>query len=108
MLFRSQSFLAIVGLSLASATACSTDREKPQDPAQRFVCADGKALDVIRTKDLAIVKIGERIFNLNAKRSSLGERYTDGESTLILDENTAVFVTSDGRDALNCDVSAEM
>jgi hypothetical protein len=52
------------------------------------------------------VKLGERIFNLHASKGSIGERYTDGDAVLILDEGSAVFVAGDGRDALSCELSA--
>nr|WP_314444136.1 hypothetical protein [uncultured Sphingomonas sp.] len=98
--------LLIIGLVTAGVTACSPGGEPPQDPGQRFLCADDQPLDVIRSRDLAIVKLGERIFNLHASKGSIGERYTDGDAVLILDEGTAVFVSGDGRDAMNCELGA--
>jgi hypothetical protein len=106
-LFSPHPLLSIVSCVIAGATACSPSREPPQDPGQRFICADEQPLDIIRTQELAIVKLGERIFNLNARKASVGERYTDGDATLIIDGLTAVFVSSDGREALNCERSRE-
>lgn len=80
---------------------------KAQEPSHRFLCADNQPLDIIRADRLAIVKLGERIFNLQARRSSIGERYTDGDATLIIDDHDAVFVSGDGREALNCELSTE-
>jgi hypothetical protein len=88
-------------------TACSPEREPPKDPGQRFICADGQPLDVIQTKEVAIVKLGERIFNLHARKASVGERYTDGDATLIMDDGRAVFASGDGREALSCNLSDE-
>jgi hypothetical protein len=99
--------MVLVGLVTAAVTACSPQGEPPQDPGQRFICADERSLDIIRSKQLAIVKLGERIFNLDAKKSTIGERYTDGNATLIIDGITAVFVSGDGRDALNCELLKE-
>jgi hypothetical protein len=71
------------------------------------MCDNGQALDVVRSKDLMIVRIGERIFNdLRARPSSLGERFTDGEATLIIDGAKAVFVSADGHDLRNCELNA--
>jgi hypothetical protein len=106
-LFFPQSLVFIVGLVVAGATACSAERQLPRDPGQRFICPDGQPLDVIHSKELAIVKIGERIFNLQGKKGSIGERYTDGDATLIMDDGTAVFVSGDGKDALTCELSKE-
>jgi hypothetical protein len=102
-----QSLLFLAGCVIAGVTACSPNREPPNDPAHRFICADEQSLDIIRTKELAIVKLGERIFNLQARKASIGERYTDGDATLIIDESTAVFVSGDGGEALNCELSKE-
>jgi hypothetical protein len=106
-LFFPQNAALIVALAIASATACSTEREPPQDPGQRFVCADEQPLDIIHTKELAIVKLGERIINLHARKASVGQRYTDGDATLIIDEDTAVFVAGDGREAMTCDLQVQ-
>jgi hypothetical protein len=106
-LFLPQAFVTILGLLIAGVSGCSQQREPPRDPGQRFICADGQPLDIIHTKELAIVKFGERIFNLHARKASIGERYTDGDATLIMDDGTAVFVTSDGQRALTCKLSTE-
>jgi hypothetical protein len=105
-LFISHPILSVIGFIIAGVTACSPNPEPPQDPSQRFICADEQPLDIIRTKQLAIVKLGERIFNLNAGKASVGERYTDGDATLIIDDGTAVFVSGDGRQALSCELSS--
>jgi hypothetical protein len=104
-LFFPSALLLIVAIVAAGVTACSPGGETPQDPGQRFICADGQPLDIIRSRDLAIVKLGERIFNLHASKRSIGERYTDGDAVLILDEGTAVFVSGDGRDTMSCKLS---
>jgi hypothetical protein len=106
-MFFPQSMVSIAGLVLAGLTACSFERQPPQDPGQRFICADGQPLDIIHTKQLAIVKLGERIFNLHARKASIGERYSDDDATLIMDGATAVFVSGDGRDAMTCELSVE-
>lgn len=94
-----------IGLVLAVVAACAPQPGAAEDPAKRYICADGQPLDIIRTKDLAIVKLGERIFNLDVKPSSIGQRYTNSKATLIVDGSSAVFVTRDGEEAINCEVS---
>jgi hypothetical protein len=106
-LFFPQPLVSILGLVIAGVTGCSQQREPPRDPGHRFICADGQPLDIIHTKELAIVKVGERIFNLHARKASIGQRYTDGDATLIMDDGTAVFVSGDGRDAMSCELSVE-
>lgn len=101
-MFFPASLVSVVGLVIAGATACSPERAPPHDPAKRYVCASGQLLDIIHTKQLAIVKLGERIFNLEAKKGSIGERYTDGDATLIIDDGSAVFVSGNDGEALNC------
>jgi hypothetical protein len=50
-----------------------------------------------------IVRVGEVIFNqLQAKPGSVGQRYTDGEATLIIDGDMAVFVAGDDLVLRNC------
>jgi hypothetical protein len=43
-----------------------------------------------------IVRVGEIIFNkLQARPGSVGQRFTDGEATLIIDGDMAVLVAGD-------------
>lgn len=102
-----QLYLGVAGLVLAGVAACSPGGSPPRDPGRRFICADGQPLDIIHTSELAIVKLGERIFNLHARKASIGARYTDGDAVLILDSDTAVFVSGDGRDAISCELGVE-
>jgi hypothetical protein len=90
---------------LAGATACSSEPRAAQDTRKRYLCEAEQSLDVVRSKDIVIVRVGERIFNkLRAKQGSLGERFTDGEATLILDGDSAVFVTADGLNLASCEL----
>jgi hypothetical protein len=90
---------AITALLFASATACSADRDWPRDDRKRYLCSDGQMFDIVRSKNAMIVRVGEVIFNnLQARPGSIGQRYTDGEATLIIDGNEAVFV--DGHDLM--------
>ena len=97
----------MLGLVIAGVTGCSRHREPPRDPGQRFICADGQPLDIIHTKELAIVKLGERIFNLHVRKASIGQRYTDGDATLIMDDGAAVFASGEGPDAISCELRVE-
>lgn len=85
-------------------TACSPQGGSPQDTGQRYLCTDAQTLAVIRSTDQAIVRLGERLFTLSARKGSLGARFTDGDAILIFDADLAVFVTGEGRDALNCEL----
>lgn len=84
-------------------TACSPQGGSPQDTGQRYLCTDAQTLAVIRSTD-QLVRLGERLFTLSARKGSLGARFTDGDAILILDADTAVLVTGEGRDALNCEL----
>jgi hypothetical protein len=90
------------GILLAGLAACSNARDPSHDPATSYLCADDQRLDIIQTEDLAIVRIGERIFNLQSRPGSVGARYADGSATLIIDQGIAVFVYDDGEQRLSC------
>jgi hypothetical protein len=89
-------------LLIAAATACSLDAPASSDPAQRYLCAGGRTFDIIRSGEVAIVRLGERTYNLHAKRGSLGERYTDRRATLIIDGDFAAFVANDETQLSDC------
>jgi hypothetical protein len=60
-------------------------------------------LDTVRSKDTMIVRVGEVIFNkLQARPGSIGQRYTDGEATLIIDGDLAIFAAGDDLVLRNC------
>ena len=89
-------------LLIAAATACSSNASGGSDPAQRYQCAGGRTFDVIRSGQIAIVRLGERIYNLQAKPGSIGERYTDRHATLIIDGDFAAFVATDEMQPSDC------
>ena len=96
---------SFTALFIAGVTACSPEGSAPQDPGKRYLCDNGHALDIIRSTDLAVVRVGERIFNLHSKPGSLGQRYTDGEATLIIDGGSAVFASAEGLDLRSCELT---
>jgi hypothetical protein len=89
-------------LLIAAATACSSGASGGSDPAQHYRCAGGRTFDVIRSGQIAIVRLGERIYNLQAKPGSVGERYTDRQATLIIDGDFAAFVANDETQLSEC------
>jgi hypothetical protein len=91
-------------LVIAGMSACSSTDSAQQVRAERFLCETGQRLDVLYGTAMAEVRISERIFRLDLKPGSLGERYTDEEATLIVDGDTAVFVSADGMDLRKCEL----
>lgn len=60
-----------------------------------YLCTDGAALSVLRQSGVATVDYQGSVYRLSEKRSSLGERYTSADATLIIDRHYAVFVTEE-------------
>lgn len=89
-------------LLIVAAAACSSGAPAGSDPAQHYQCSGGRTFDVIRSGQVAIVRLGERTYNLQAKPGSLGERYTDGRATLIIDGDFAAFVANDEMQLSRC------
>jgi len=87
---------------LAACSGASAD----VDPAQRYVCAGGRGFDVIRSAQGAIVSLNGRTYNLEAKPSSLGQRYASAEATLIVDAEFAAFVTNKDMSLTKCQLSS--
>lgn len=90
-------------LLVAGTSACSSAASAQRDRAERFLCDSGQRLDVFHGRASTEVRVGERVFRLALKSGSLGRRYTDGEATLIIDGDTAVFVSGDGMSLRRCE-----
>ena len=99
-------FSSSAGLSAAmlitAIAACSSGAPSASDPEQRYQCAGGRTFDVTRNDEVAIVRLSEQIYNLQANPGGPGERYIDRQAALIIDGDFAFFVTDDETNLSDC------
>jgi hypothetical protein len=73
--------------SVAAAAAPSAET--------RYVCTPAQDLVVTRSGNAAFVQFIDRTYELQRKRSSIGEKYISNTAALIIDGPSAVFVAED-------------
>lgn len=61
----------------------------------RYACDDGQRLIVRQFGETASVQFIDRTYQLNRKRSSIGQKYISPTAALIIDGPAAVFVADD-------------
>lgn len=93
-----RSTLCAVGLGLI---ACAPVRSAEPRSAS-FQCDGGRSLNVVQTGKRATVQVGERRYELQAKASSLGDRYVSEHASLVIDGSFAAFVADDLLDLEGC------
>lgn len=87
-----------------AGTAC---RSYPNQPiAERYKCDNGREFMAIRDDRTATVQVGEQTFQLTAKKSSIGDRYTSDRATLIVDQGFAAFVSEGDEELTTCRIQA--
>jgi membrane-bound inhibitor of C-type lysozyme len=62
---------------------------------ERYACDARQSLVVVRSPASATVRFIDRTYELQRKRSSLGEKYGSPTAALIIDGSSAVFVADD-------------
>ncbi len=90
----------IAGLLLlqGSVSACAGDkRDVERDPSSiSFVCRDGITFQVMFIDGQVRVTTSTSGYDLVLRPSSIGQKYSSGETTIILDEDRAVLTGADG------------
>lgn len=98
--------LAGAGLAAQLLTACSpSDVSQPQRAAV-YHCAHDRLLHVHSGEEHARVEyLGQR-YELARRSSGIGIQYTSSDATLIIDGDTAVFVSRKKVDLQTCRAAA--
>lgn len=100
---RFASLMISSGLLLTLATACQTVAPARTETAGlRFQCERGSAFSVENRGTTAMVRFDDGSYRLHRNPSSLGERFTSPEATLIIDGDFAAFVAKDRLDLQGC------
>ncbi len=68
----------------------------------RYTCPESGDLTVERNSASAHVEVAGRSYDLQRKRSSIGEKYISPNAALIIDGPSAVFVAEDRLDLGTC------
>jgi len=86
----------LAGTLTASVTAAVALTQAHGAPAPvRYACAASEQLSVQRNGASAHVTYAGRRYDLERKRSSIGDKYVSPKAALIIDGNSAVFVAED-------------
>ena len=89
----------IIAASLAGLAGTAADAA----PAPvRYSCAPGEALTIARDRSSARVSYAGRTYDLQRKRSDIGLTYLSEKAALVIDGNSAVFVSDDHFDLGTC------
>lgn len=68
----------------------------------RYACSATQHLAVQRNGSTAYVNYAGRRYELQRKRSSIGDKYVSSKAALIVDGNSAIFVAEDLIDLGTC------
>jgi hypothetical protein len=71
------------------------------------VCADGRQFHALRDARKATVRVEQEVYQLTAKKSSIGDRYTNEHATLIIDQGFAAFVRDGDEELTTCQLQSE-
>ena len=86
--------------SLAACAGSATNRERYS--STDFLCEGGKTFRVdVRDRQVRVTT-GAGVFDLDARPSSIGCKYSSAGTTLILDEERAVLVGAGGGPFKRC------
>jgi membrane-bound inhibitor of C-type lysozyme len=100
-------FLALFILILTTAFGCSSN--KAFKSGITYTCDGGKSfvVEVYEQTDIAFLTISEKRFYLHRMPSESGTKYSDGNTTLWIIEQSA-FVEIDGRPEFkNCSIKSK-
>jgi membrane-bound inhibitor of C-type lysozyme len=90
---------ALVALTLA---ALGGAHAQPAQGTIRYACPASQELVVQRNSSRAHVRLAGRDYDLQRKRSSIGDKYLSSKAALIIDGASAVFVADDRFDLGTC------
>lgn len=85
----------LIGLFVSSAGGGCVRNELGTQAEQAYLCNGGIAFAVTKNAGGAQVRFADAIYSLRRGRSSIGERFSSEDATLILDHSSAVFVAND-------------
>jgi hypothetical protein len=88
--------------SPASAQSHALPRAHQVSTAVRYSCSATEELSVQRDGSTARVSLGGRSYDLQRKRSSIGDKYLSSAAALIIDGPSATFITQDRLDLGSC------
>lgn len=89
-------------IALVALAACSGAEATQSHGHSTYQCKRGQTFKVERRKDRAEVHYAGRRFDLPRRASSIGDRYATHDATLIIDGDSAVFVTNSVLDLGAC------
>jgi membrane-bound inhibitor of C-type lysozyme len=90
---------AVIAWALAGF---GTAQAHPAPSSIRYACATSQELTVQRDGSRAHVSLAGHNYDLQRKRSSLGDKYLSANAALIIDGSSAVFVAGDRLDLGTC------
>lgn len=81
--------------------AACANADVAQNPVN-YTCDAGGSLAVRRNAAFASVSVGGKAYDLQRKRSSVGEKYLSADAALIIDGTSAIFVADRNLDLGTC------
>jgi hypothetical protein len=95
-------FLGALLLHATLAGCAGTDPELQHDPNLHFLCEGGTSFRVAFLDGQVRVTTSTSTYDLDVRSSSIGTKYSSGETTFILDEDRAVLTGADGGPFKRC------
>lgn len=96
----SSKIIAALATSIAGALAM-TQAQASSGPVT-YACTSSEDLAVQRNHSTARVSFAGRSYELQRRRSSIGDKYVSSKAALIIDGNAATFVAEDLLDLGTC------
>lgn len=88
---------------LQGLTGCAATRPISQRiEILSFICEGGRSFRVLLFGRQVRVTTSTGVYDLHLRRSSIGTKYSSGETTFILDEDRAVLTGADGGPFKRC------
>lgn len=85
--------LLACGAVLLMMAACSARTDAEPRRSLTYRCGDGRSFEVEQRGKMATIDFAGTRFQLPRRKSSIGARYASRDATLIVDGESAVFVT---------------
>ena len=82
-------------LAIGSLLGIATEAHASPITEIRYACDSGQRLVVRQSGNLASVQFIDRSYQLERKRSDIGQKYLSPTAALIIDGSAAVFVAED-------------
>lgn len=86
----------------ASLTAAGGTAGQAAPAPVHYSCSPSDALTIAHDRSTARVSYAGKTYDLRRKRSDLGLTYLSGKAALVIDGNSAVFVSDDHFDLGTC------